>query len=125
MESNAGLKASTWRFSLGKYGNKNLLLNPALNESVVLSTYQETTPLNAYSETVPVYSQPTPIIGDFSRSGKAELIINDRDEIGLISIPLLIRNASVSQLTCYRALRGTLRHKSCVAAQHNTGELPP
>jgi outer membrane protein assembly factor BamB/outer membrane protein OmpA-like peptidoglycan-associated protein len=71
-----------------KYGNKNLLVNPALNESVVLSTYQETTPLNAFSETVPVYSQPTPIVGDFSRSGKAELIINDRDEVGLISVPL-------------------------------------
>jgi peptidoglycan-associated lipoprotein len=54
----------------------------------VLATYQETAPLSSFSATVPVFSQPTPIIADFDGDGKADLIINDRDEVGLINTPL-------------------------------------
>jgi len=73
---------------LWRYGTKNLFLNPALSESTVLATYQEASPLSSLSATVPVFSQPTPVIADFDGDGKADLIINDRDEIGLINTPL-------------------------------------
>jgi outer membrane protein assembly factor BamB/outer membrane protein OmpA-like peptidoglycan-associated protein len=70
------------------YGSKNLYMNPALSSSSVLATAQETDPVSAFFDTVPVFSQPTPVLADFGRQGKADLIINDRDEVGLISIPL-------------------------------------
>lgn len=79
---------------LWKYGNKDLLKHPALNESTVLSTFQEVLPLSTFSQTVPVYSQPTPVLSDFRRIGKTDLIVNDRDEIGLISVPLAFSTPS-------------------------------
>jgi peptidoglycan-associated lipoprotein len=69
------------------FGNKNLLLNPALNESATIACCQEVPP-GTYATTVPSYSQPTPILADFDGDGRADLIVNDRDEVGLISVPL-------------------------------------
>ncbi len=70
------------------YGNKDLRRHAAMSESSTISSYQDAEPLSSFSTTVPVYSQPTPVAGDFQHTGKFDLIINDRDEIGLISIPL-------------------------------------
>lgn len=70
------------------YGNRDLQRHPALGESTTISTYQETEPLSSFSTTDPVYSQPTPVVADFEHTGKLNLIINDRDEVGLISVPL-------------------------------------
>jgi outer membrane protein OmpA-like peptidoglycan-associated protein len=72
------------------YGNKNLRDNPTLSESVVLEGSKEATPFERpfFTATVPVFSYPTPVIADFDGDGKADLIVNDRDEVGLISVPL-------------------------------------
>lgn len=70
------------------YGSRDLLTHPALSQSSILSTFQEAEPLSSFSATDPVYSQPTPIVADFYQTGKLDLIINDRDEVGLISVPL-------------------------------------
>ncbi len=75
---------------LWNWGNKDLLRHPALSESTTISSYQDMAPLSSFSTTDPVYSQPTPIVGDFQHTGKLDLIINDRDEVGLISVPLSV-----------------------------------
>jgi len=75
---------------LWSYGNRNLLVNPAANGSVIVGGKDEANPSTLSSVSVPIFSQPTPVIGDFDGDGKAELIINDRDEVGLINLPLAV-----------------------------------
>ncbi len=76
---------------LWAYGNKDLVNNPALNESS--SVGSPDVPSSSYSTTVPSFSQPTPVVADFNGDGKADLIVNDRDEVGLICVPLPARVA--------------------------------
>jgi len=72
------------------YGTKNLRSNPRLTESVTIAPGRDELAGDQviYSDTVPVYSNPTPLVGDFDGDGKADLIVNDRDEVGLINVPL-------------------------------------
>jgi outer membrane protein assembly factor BamB len=71
-----------------QYGTTALFRNPAIAQSAVISAYQESAPLNSFSSTVPVFSQPTPLVGDLDGDGRLDLIVNDRDEVGLVSVPL-------------------------------------
>ncbi len=73
---------------LWSWGNKKLLLNPASSEMIVVGGSASGIPSVSTSFSVPDTSQPTPVIADFTGDGKAEMIINDRDELGLISVPL-------------------------------------
>jgi outer membrane protein OmpA-like peptidoglycan-associated protein/outer membrane protein assembly factor BamB len=73
---------------LWSFGNRNLLVNSAANESAVVGVLADANPSTLSSVSVPIFSQPTPAIADFDGDGKAELIINDRDEVGLMSFPL-------------------------------------
>jgi peptidoglycan-associated lipoprotein len=75
---------------LWSYGNRNLLVNPAVNDSAVVGAQIDANPSTLFSASVPIFSQPTPVLADFDGDGKAELIINDRDEVGLISLPLVV-----------------------------------
>jgi hypothetical protein len=75
---------------LWSYGNKNLLVNPAASDSAVAGGQADANPSILSSVSMPIVSQPTPVIADFDGDGKAELIINDRDEVGLINLPLSV-----------------------------------
>jgi outer membrane protein assembly factor BamB len=74
--------------TLWRHGVAALFDNPAVDQTMVIATFQPAGPLTSFSTTVPVYSQPTPVVADFDRDGRLELIINDRDEVGLIRMPL-------------------------------------
>jgi outer membrane protein assembly factor BamB len=74
--------------TLWRHGAAALFDNPAVDQTTVIATFQPAGPLTSFSTTVPVYSQPTPVVADFDRDGRLELIINDRDEVGLIRMPL-------------------------------------
>jgi peptidoglycan-associated lipoprotein len=73
---------------LWAYGNRNLLRHPALRESTTLGPLMDAATSGTFARSVPAYGQPTPVIADFDGDGTADLIINDRDEIGLINIPI-------------------------------------
>jgi len=75
---------------LWSWGNRNLLVNQAPGESVVVGGGSEAFPSTASSSSVPIFSQATPAVADFDSDGMADLIFNDRDEIGLVSIPLSV-----------------------------------
>jgi peptidoglycan-associated lipoprotein len=75
---------------LWSYGNRNLLINPALNEAAIIGGQPDANPAMLSSSSVPIFSQPTPVVADFYGNGQADLIINDRDEVGLISLPLSV-----------------------------------